>query len=177
MSDLIRIAAGQVAAYDLLNTSSYLVSNFPRQSDMTSAQYWSASQPNKMLSRETRSSLGVGGGNYYGGYNGEIAFFMLTEDMRSYIHETIMSSKPYARVTLAAYTDMQGFQVLTGELINPFATNAESSYETFGYELTHTNVYLFRRGSVLTVANLLAENSAVLITEDSIRLALEQQNA
>lgn len=176
MSELIRLGAGQIAAFDLLNTSGYLVSNFPRQSDMVASQYWSASQPNKMLLRETRPSLGRGGGNYYGGFSGAFNFFMLTEDMRHYIHNTIMGGKPYATVTVYMQTTVDdGFQVMVGELVNPFATNAESDYETFGYEMTHTNSYLFRRGRIITEEALLLEDGTELLLEDGTPILLENQ--
>lgn len=175
MSDSIRLAAGQVTAYDLLNTSSYLVTNFPRQTDMPASVRWTASQPNKMLQQETRASLGRSGGNYYGSYSGELSFFIFTEDMRQYIHETIMSSKPYATVTVYMATVLAGFQVLVGELVNPFAINADSDYKTMGYQITYNNTYLFRRGTILTVSNLLLETGDYLLLETGDKLSLESQ--
>lgn len=149
MSNLIRLAAGQVSVFTLLNTDSYLVTNFPRQSDMPSSVSWSASQPNKMLMQEERASLGIGGANFYGGYFGELALFIQTPLMRSYIFETIMGGKPRARVTVYMATTLSGFQALTGELVAPFALNAESDFETAGYEITHSNVFTFTRGRVV----------------------------
>lgn len=175
MSDLIRLAAGQVAAYTLLNSDGYLVTEFPRQSDMGASVYWSASQPNKMLMQEERPSLGIGGANFVGGYFGELAIFIATPEMRSYIFETIMGSKPRARVTAYMMTTLSGFQVLTGELVAPYALNAESDFETAGYELTHTNVFTFTRGRILTEDSLLLEDGTDLLLEDGTPILLEVQ--
>lgn len=175
MSNLIRLAAGQVTAFDLLNTDSYLVSNFPRQSDMTASHYWSASQPNKMLMREQRPSLGIGGSRYVGGYFGELSFFHLTEDMRQYLDTGIFGGNPSARVTVYMATTLNSFQVLTGELTNPFSLNAESDFETSGYENTHTNVCLFSRGTILDISNLLLMTGDNLLLMSGEKLALMNQ--
>lgn len=177
MSERIRLAAGQVTAYELLSNDDYLVNNFPRQADMTASVLWRASQPDKMLMQELRPSLGRGGGNFYGNYSGELAFYRLSEDMRQYLYTTIMSSKPFATVTVYMATTLSGFQVMVGELVAPFASNADTDFSTMGYEHTHSNVFTFRRGRILTVSNLLlGDGESYLLLGNGIdRLSLGGQ--
>lgn len=150
MSDLIRLAAGTIAAATLTSTSSYLVTNFPRQTDMPVSVYWSTSQPEIGVQQQVRNSLEVGSGGYYGKVSGIIEFFILTEDMRQYLYTTIMGSSPIAAVTAYLHHPVDGFQVYQGELLTPYAANAETSYTRFNDDFYTNNQYLFRRGTKVT---------------------------
>ena len=80
MSSLIRIASGNVSAFDLLNTASYLVTNWPRQTDQSTGIDWSATQPEFGVTSEFAAGLEVGSGNFYGKVSGIIDFFLLDRD-------------------------------------------------------------------------------------------------
>jgi len=176
MSDLIRLASGDVTAYDLLNTSSYLVINFTRQSDMSASDYWSATQPDKMVQAEFVGGIELGSGGYYGGYSGDVQFFILTPNMRSYLHTTIMASKPVAKVTMTLYNPIDGLSVYTGELVNPYALNAVTEYTPSGYDYTFSNIYRFRNGTRKTVSYLLLENGDNILAENNALVTLETQS-
>lgn len=171
----IRIAPGQVSAYDLLNTDSYLVSNWPRTSDMSPSIQWSAAQPDKPLEREEVASLGIGGGGFYGKYSGTFNIFRATPLMRQYLFETIMQSKPIAPVTVymqtsqAAFEDTE-FQVLYGEI-------QRVDYVRFNDEHFHTIQYEFRRGTVVENNILLLGNGtdSLLLGNGTSFLALGSQ--
>lgn len=147
MSDLIRLASGIVTAHTLLNTSSYLVTNFPRQTDMTASVSWTATQPENGVQQQVRTGAEIGSGGYYGKVSGVIEFFILTEDMRQYLHNTIMGGKPIASVTAYLHHPVDGFQVYQGELLSPYAANAETSYTRVNDDYYSNNQYLFRRGT------------------------------
>ena len=176
MSDLIRIGAGTITAYDLANTASYLVTNFTRQTDMTASDQWQASQPDKGLRSEYVSSIELGSGNLYGGYSGVIEFFHLTELMQQYIHTNILSDKPVAKVTAYLYNDFtRAWGAYVGELVSPHVANAEAEYTVFGRERYWNNQYVFRNAVLATVSNLLLETGDVILTESGDSLALESQ--
>lgn len=173
MSDLIRIANGTVSPSTLLATASYLVSNWTRQTDMTAGDYWSCSQPEEgELKQEYRGGLEVGSGKFYGNVSGIFEFFILTEDMRQYIHSTIMNNQPVAPVTVYAHHAIDGFQVYQGELLTPYAANAESSYSRFDDAYYTNNQYLFRRGSRVS-DYLLLEAGDFILLESGDKILLE----
>lgn len=151
MSNLIRIAAGNITANDLLTTSSHLVSNWTRQTDMSAAVQWRSSQPEFGVTQEFAAGLEVGSGKFYGKMSGVIEFFYLTEDMRQYIHNTIMASSPIAPITAYLHHPLDGFQAYQGELVTPFAANAETNYSRFDDSIYNNNQYLFRRGTQVSL--------------------------
>ena len=175
MSTSIRLAAGDITAYNLLNTSSYLVTNFPRQTDMDAVDQWLAVQPNPPLLQTFVQSLEVGSGGYYGKFATQIEFTFMTEDMRQYIYSTIMSSKPVAKVTAYLEHPTNGFGVYTGELVTPFAANSEGGFNRFDETMYTSNVYIFRRATLKTISYLLQENGDYLLQENGDRIVLENQ--
>lgn len=176
MSNLIRLAAGTVTAFDLLNTASYLVTNWARQADMDAADSWQALQPEQGLRSEYVASIELGSGNLYGGYSGVLEFFMLTEAMQQYIHTNILSGKPVAKVTAYLYNDFtRAWGIYVGELLSPHVANAESEYGVFGQARFWNNQYLFRNGVSATISYLLLESGDVILTESDDSLILENQ--
>lgn len=176
MSDLIRIAQGHVSAYTLLTTDSYLVSNWARTSDMKSHISWRCSQPEGgELRTEFVQGLGVGTGGFYGGYSGILEFMLLTPQMRNYIEETLLYDAGISAVTVYAHAphfgDNEGFAVFQGELVSPYAINAEGSYSRFSDRHYTNNQYLFRRGNLVQLEVLATLDGDVLSTLDGNYLA------
>lgn len=155
MSQLIRIASGAVSAYDLLNDENSLVINWTRYDDMPTAVYWSASQPEFGVQAEFVAGLGKGTGGFYGGYSCVLQFFLMTAQMRDYVENTLLNGNGIGRVTAylhnPRFTDNDGFAVYQGELVSPFAANAESTYTRYGEKLYSNNQYLFRRGTLVSL--------------------------
>jgi len=174
MSDSIRLAAGTVSAATLLGSSSYLVINFPRQTDMSASVDWRSSQPEFGVSQEYVAGLEVGSGKFYGGVSGILEFYYMTEDMRQYIHATIMNNSPIAPVTVYLHHPLDGFQVYQGELVTPFAANAETAYSRFNDAVYSNNQYLFRRGTQVSTSDLLLESGDVVLLESGDNILLEQ---
>lgn len=159
----IRIAAGQVTAYELLSNDAHLVSEWTRTSDMPSSTYWSAAQPEKPLERPNApKAMGLGTGRFYGGYSGLFNFFMTTPLMRQYLFESLMGSRPVAAVTVymqatqGAFENAE-FQVLYGEI-------ERVAYERWNDDIYHTVQYEFRRGTVLDLEVLSTLAGAPLTT-------------
>lgn len=179
MSSLIRIAAGQLTANDLLSDDSTLVTNWPVQTDMLNTSFrWSASQPEKGLQQEYVGGLGLGTGGYYGGYSGIVNIFLATPLMRKYLFQTIFSSKPTARVTAYLHTpndafEWDEFQVVYGELVWPVASNAEAEYTRFSDKVYHTMQLEIRRATIVTAEFLVTESGIFLTTEDGAFISLE----
>ena len=177
MSSSIRLANGTLTANDLLTTSSYLVSNWTRQTDMmvSAAIQWRASQPENGVTQEMASSLEKGSGKFIGLVSGTIEFFYMTEDMRQYVHNTIMGGSPVSLVTAYLHHPLDGFQVYQGELLTPFAANAETPHTRFSDEIYTNNQYLFRRGTQVTTSELLLESGDFMLLETGGNILLEQQ--
>jgi len=167
MSRLIRLAAGQVSAYDLLTTDSYLLHEWTRLSDMRSSVSWSASQPELGLLTEHVQGLGKGSGGFYGGASGIVEFFVLTPQMRDYLEATILGGNGIAEVTAylhnPRFADNDGFAVYQGELLSPYIANADSSHTRFNDVAYTNNQYLFRRGTLIPLP-VLASISGLVIT-------------
>jgi len=170
MSRLIRLWNGTISENDLLNTSSYLVTSYTRQTDMAAATQWQASQPEFGVTQELAAGLEVGSGKFYGGVSGIIQFFYLTEDMRQFIDDNIMSNAPIAAVTAYLHHPIDGFQVYQGELVTPFAANAETSYTRFSDAIYSNNQYLFRRGTKISDSYLIDESSNFIVDEDGNKI-------
>ena len=179
MSSLIRIGAGTITAYDLLSDDSYLVSEWDRLSDMPSSVSWSASQPELGITAEWIGGLGKGTGGFYGGHSGIVEFFILTPLMRDYLENTLLGGNGIATVTVYLHNprlaDNDGFAVYQGELLTPYAANAESSHTRFNDFAYTNNQYLFRRGTLATVSNLLLEDGDYLLLESGEKISLENQ--
>jgi hypothetical protein len=159
----IRIAQGQVTAYELLSNDAYLVSEWTRTSDMNPSVYWSASQPDKPLERpKAPQAMGLGAGRFYGGYSGVFSFFMTTPLMRQYLFETLMGSRPVAAVTVYMQASQGGFddsefQVLYGEI-------ERMEYERFNDDFFMNVRYEFRRGTVQELEVITTLAGATLTT-------------
>jgi hypothetical protein len=170
----IRIAQGQVTAYELLSNDAHLVSEWTRTSDMNASVYWSASQPDKPLERpKAPQAMGLGAGRFYGGYSGVFSFFMTTPLMRQYLFETLMQSRPVAAVTVYMQAALGGFenaefQVVYGEI-------ERIEYERFNDDYFMNVNYEFRLGTVVEVSNLLLETGDYLLLESGDKLSLESQ--
>lgn len=150
--DNIRIATGHIDAYDLANTAAYKVIDWTRTSDMTASDSWQATQPDKGLQRQHRASLEVGVGGFYGGYSGILEFFTLTTGMIEYIEGTILGSNGISKATIFVRVGKQSYKYFQGELVSPFALDAESDYEVAGETHTTNTQYLFRRGAEITLS-------------------------
>ena len=142
-----RIASGDVTAYALVNTSSYLLSNWTIQTDQNNVE-WRASMPEYGMRAPFVGGLELGSGVLYGNYSGVIEFFLLTQNMQQYIHTSILNDKPIEIVTVYAYDDFsRELAAFTGELISPHAANAELTYRPAGHTIYANNQYLFRGGT------------------------------
>ena len=146
MSLSIRLWNGTITANDLLTTSTYLVSNWTRQTDMSASIQWRCSQPENGVTQEMASSLESGSGKFIGQVSGTIDFFYMTEDMRQFVHNIIMGGSPVSLVTAYLHHPLDGFQVYQGELLTPFAANAETAHTRVNNDIYTNNQYLFRRG-------------------------------
>lgn len=176
MSDLIRLAAGDITAFDLFASSAFLIINFPRQTDMRVQDIWQASQPTTGALRPFVGGLEIGSGGYVGLYSTEIQFFLTTPLMRSFIESTYLNNRGIGKVTMALHDPLAAtFQVFTGELVSPFATEGLGSANRFDEFMYSNVIYTFRRGTLKIVSNLLLESGDVLLTEASETIALEQQ--
>lgn len=162
-----RIASGDVTAYALLNTSSYLLSNWTIQTDQNNIE-WSATLPEYGMRAPFVGGLELGSGMLYGNYSGVIEFFLLTELMQQYITTSIMNDKPIEIVTLYAYDDFsRELAVFTGELIAPYAANAEATYRPAGHRIFANNQYLFKGGTKKQISVIGSETTLELITDES----------
>lgn len=175
MSYSIRLGAGNIPAYTLLNDDSYLISNWTRQTDMTPAVYWLATQPDQPVLQEFRNSLEVGAGRYYGRFATALTFWILTEDMRQYIDTNIMNGNPTAQVTAYVEHPINGFGVYVGELVSPYTANT-ATFTRFDQNIYTGNTFVFRRASLKTITYLLQENGDYLLQENGDRIVLEQQS-
>lgn len=173
MSYDIRLWNGDITAYDLLNTDSYKVTNYTRQTDMTPSIQWLAVQPNPPLVQPFVQGLEVGTGKLYGKFASAIEFPMLTEDMRQYIDTNILGSNPIAKVTAYLEHPLNGFGVYTGELASPFV--AGGTFNRFDKNIYTNVVYPFRRATLKTISYLLLENGDYWLLENGDRIILENQ--
>lgn len=162
-----RIATGDVTAYALLNTSSYLLSNWAIQTDQTYIE-WSATMPEYGMRAPFVGGLERGSGILYGNYSGIIEFFLLTELMQQYITANILNSKPVEIVTIYAYDDFsRELAIFTGELVAPYAANAESTYRPAGHRIYANNQYLMRGATKKFVTVIGSETTLELITDEN----------
>lgn len=175
MSTSIRIGAGNIPAYTFLNTSSYLVTNWTRQTDMRPGVDWLVTQPDQPMLQQYRPSLEIGAGRFVGRFATSLTFWFLTEDMRQYIDTNIMSNKPTAQVTAYVEHPINGFGVYVGELITPYAANT-GTFRRFDQNIYTENTYLFARATLKTIDYLLQENGDYLLQENGDRIVLEQQS-
>lgn len=174
--EVTRIATGDVTAYALLNTDAYLLSNWTIQTDQTYID-WTATMPERGMTAPFVGGLERGSGVLYGNYSGIIEFFLLTELMQQYITENILNGKPIEIVTVYAYDDFaRELAVFTGELVAPYAANAESTYTPSGHRVFSNNQFLFRGGTKKTISNLLLESGDYILLESGDNLSLETQS-
>lgn len=155
MDNLIRLASGQLSAYDLLSNDAYLVRNWTRTDDMQNTSFiWSASQPDKGLQAEFVQGLGLATGGYYGGYSGQLNIFVATPQMREYLFDTFMNGSPICQVTAYLHIPNKNYQykgmtAVYGEMLSPIASNAELDYTRFNNHLYHTLQFSIRRATIL----------------------------
>lgn len=173
--DNIRLATGHIDAYDLANTDSHLVTNWTRTNDMTASDHWHATQPDQGVQRIHRRSREIGAGGFYGGYSGILEFFTLTTGMIEYIEDTILGGNGISKATIFVRIGKQSYKYFQGELVSPFALDSESDYTTAGETYTTNTQYLFRRGTEVTVSNLLLEIGDLILLENGDNIALESQ--
>jgi hypothetical protein len=110
-SSTIRIAAGFVSPATILGSSSYLVSEFPIQSDNTNYPYWEAIVDGGIRDGSIVRSLS-GSGGLYGKYSGTLTLSRFTPDMQAYWFTTIMQNKYVAPVTIYFYHPRYKFMTL-----------------------------------------------------------------
>ena len=174
MSYAIRLGAGNIPAYTFLNDDSYLISNWARVADMPAAIYWLATQPDLPLLQEYRPSLEVGAGRFVGRFASALTFWILTEDMRQYIHNTIMGGNPTAQVTAYLEHPINGFGVYVGELVSPYTANT-GTFTRFDQNIYSANTFPFQRATLKTISYLLQENGDYILQENGDKIVLEQQ--
>lgn len=174
MSTAIRLAAGNITAYDLLNTESYLIRNWTRQSDMSPAIQWLAVQPNKPMARVARPSLEIGVGRYYSKFASDIQFPVMTKGMIQYVATNIFGGNDNSSVQVTAYVEEPklGFAVFTGELIDAFAND---SYTRFDENKYYGVTYPFVRATLKTIQVLGTLSGDALGTLSGDAIALENQ--
>lgn len=171
---VIRMASGEVTAYALLNTDSYVIADWTRQADQTYVD-WVAVMPEYGMRAPFVGGIELGSGIQYGNYSGVIEFVFLTENMQQYININILNSKPVEIVTVYAYDDYtRALAVFVGELVSPHMANAEGSYSPFGHKQFTNNQYLLKSATKKSISYLLAETGNRLVTEAGIPIALEQ---
>lgn len=100
-SDLIRIAPNFVSASTILGSDSYLISEFPIQSDSV-YPHWQAYVDGGITDGDVIQSL-AGDGGLYGTYSGTLTLSLFTPDMQSYWFTNVMQSKYIAPVTLYVF--------------------------------------------------------------------------
>jgi hypothetical protein len=165
--EITRIAFSDITAYALLNTSSYLLTNWTRQSDMSAAIQWKASMPEFGMRRNWQGGMELGSGAFNSPYSGVIDFFILTPLMQDYLN-TQMSDKGAAVVTLLAYDDYtRTTEVFGGELVSPHVLNADGAYSPFGATTFSNNQYGFFGGTRKLQAVIGGETTDVIIGDES----------
>jgi hypothetical protein len=169
-----RLASGAITAYALLNTDSYVIADWTRQTDQLTVD-WQASLPEYGMRTQFQGGLELGSGRRVSPYTGVLEFFLLTEDMQSYIYSSILNSKPVELVTFSAYDDeTREVCVFTGEMVAPYFANAEATYKPSGHRVFSNNQYLVRGCTKIAIDYLLTETSVILQTESGVDIALEQ---
>lgn len=165
--EVLRMATGDVTAYELLNTDAYLLSNWTRQTDQSYID-WTATMPERGMTAPFVGGLERGSGILYGNYSGIIEFFLLTELMQQYITTNILNDKPIEIVTVYAYDDFsRELAVFTGEMVAPYAANAETTYTPSGHRVFANNQYGFRSGTKKQITVIGSETTLELITDES----------
>lgn len=174
--DVLRMASGDVTAFDLLNTASYVIADWAIQADQSDVS-WGATMPDFGMRVTFGPGLEVGSGKAISGYSGIIDFFALTENMQQYVHSTILNNKFSAKVTVYAYSDYdRALAVFTGELLAPYVVNSESTYRPFGHKVFTNNQFVFRDGIKKSASYLLLETGDYLLLETGDKIALEGQS-
>jgi hypothetical protein len=168
--DNIRLASGTVTAYTLLTTSSYLVTNWTRVSDMPASIDWLASQPEYGAARRFVPSLAVGSGKRVGKFNTVLSFFQLTTGMRNYIEHTLLSSNGIGAITCYIHLpeDENVFAVCTGELVSPYHADSDLTYTRVNDELDVNVQYGLRRLTISTIEVLSTAANTVLSANGSL---------
>ena len=175
MSRLIRIAPGNIDPYTLLITDSYLVTNWPIQSDMLGSVRWRASQPEGgEMVRPMRPSLSIGGGQYVGKWSGIIEIWALTGLMREYIRDTIFSGKPTVAATAYLHSaEHDEFQIFYGEFVSSHIAEPVGEYVRFSDDKYVSNRYVFRRAVLQSIDYRLLESGDYRLLEDGQKRVLE----
>lgn len=100
--DVIRIGAGTLSKSTILGSSSYLITNFPVQSDNLSYPYWQAYIDQGMSNGNIIQALS-GAGGLYGKLSFNLTLLKMTPDMLDYWFVNIMASQYVAPVTIYGY--------------------------------------------------------------------------
>jgi hypothetical protein len=170
-----RLSTGTITAYALLNTSSYLLSNWTIQTDQTYID-WQASLPEYGMRTQFQGGLELGSGRRVSPYSGVLDFFLLTEDMQSYIYTDILNSKPVELVTFSAYDDeTREVSVFTGEMVAPYFANAEATYKPNGHRVFSNSQYLVRGCTKIEPSYLLLTTGDYLLLTTGGKLGLVEQ--
>ena len=139
----VRLAPGTLSQYVIEMDDSYLVSSYPRQTDMTTSDFWDG-VPRDTVKRLTAVSL-EGSGGYHGLATGGLEFFVLTPDMIGYLWDTIFVGKPRAAVTIRTLHQKDNWVVYNAYMTWPF-DSGEYIQQT---EDIYSNIlFPWERGSV-----------------------------
>lgn len=172
--EVSRLANGAITAYALLNTASYVIADWTRQTDQANVD-WLALLPEFGMRTQWQGGIELGSGRRVSPYAGVLDFFLLTEDMGQYIHSSILNSKPCELVTFTAYDDeTREVCVYTGEMVAPYFANAEATYKPNGHRVFSNNQFMVRGCTKIAIDYLLTETSVILQTESGVDIALEQ---
>ena len=169
-----RLSTGAITAYALLNTASYVIADWTRQTDQLTVD-WQASLPEFGMRTQFQGGIELGSGRRVSPYSGVLEFFLLTENMQQYIYTNILNSKPVELVTFSAYDDeTRAVSVYTGEMVAPYFANAEATYKPNGHRIYSNSQYLLRGCTKIAIDYLLTETSVILQTGTGVDIALEQ---
>ncbi len=152
MSTLLRLASGHaISKATLLATSSYLITNWTRTADMTSADEWLAVEPERGMRQDHVQSVALGTGGWYGNYAGELEFLVLTPLMRGYIEGTLLANVGIGLVTvyMSNARDTSQLSAFRAVMVSPFA-NGNDAYERWDDNRYWNVRYTINRGVVLT---------------------------
>ena len=95
--------------------------------------------------------------------------------MRQYIDTNIMSNNASAKVTAYLEHPINGFGVYVGELVTPYAANT-GTFNRFDNNIYSSNVYIFRRATLKTIAVLGTQSGNALGTANGSVIATEDQS-
>jgi hypothetical protein len=147
----VRLGVGTLSQVTILNSDSYLVSNFAVQADMNTLSIgwsgieWKAITEGTIDDGTVEIALDRAG-KYYGGAKGAIKFFLLTPNMLDYLWVNIFEEKPRNNVTLYVMHQQKGATVYNCSLQWAFA--GDVSAEVRSEQFFSNVIFKFDNGTI-----------------------------